>query len=339
MTIEIDGGWGEGGGQMVRTAVGLASALGERAIIRDIRKGRKQPGLRAQHLSGIKLAAEMCDADVSGLEIGSTEIDFSPRSNTGGEFNLDIGTAGSISLVLQTCLIPAIMAKGPTRFFIRGGTDVPWSPPMDYLRMVMVPIIQQMGGEIEISVRQRGFYPSGGGELIVEVSPAGQLKSMKRSERGKLIWIEGSIACRNLPEHVVERAKNAAIKGLADQISPKILVDHAKGPSTGVSLVLAAHYENAILGSSALGEKGMPAEKLGEIAARGLRDEIDSGATLDMHAADQMIPFLFLAKDSSRFLTSELTLHAKTNIWVAQQFIKREAVIEDEDKVSSVTIK
>lgn len=329
LDIEIDGGSGEGGGQMVRTAVGLACALGKGVHIVDIRKGRRQPGLRAQHLAGIKLAAEMCDAEVSGLEIGSTEISFRPRSNTGGRFEVDVGTAGSVSLVLQTCIIPAVTAKGATELTIRGGTDVPWSPPVDYLRMVLLPLLQSMGADVELTVAQRGFYPAGGGEVTAMIAPCGGLKGLDLSSRGDLTGIEGSVACRNLPEHVVERARNAALKGLADRVSPRFSVDSARGPSTGLSLVLAASYENSVIGASCLGEKGLPAERVGEMAAHNLSEEMSSGATLDEHAADQIVPFMFLADGRSGFIASELTLHARTNLQVAGQFVGRKVATEE----------
>lgn len=339
MDVEIDGGHGEGGGQIARTAVGFACALGKSVSICNIRKGRRQPGLRAQHLAGIKLAAEMCDAEVSGLEVGSTEVNFSPGNNTGGVFDIDIGTAGSVSLVLQTCIMPALTAKGPTELIIRGGTDVPWSPPIDYLRMVVLPLLRKMGADAEITVRKRGFYPAGGGEIDVIVTPQGCLGGIDLASRGRLMEIEGSIACRNLPDHVAERARSAAVKGLSCLIAPRISVDTGKGTSTGVSLVLAARFEGTVIGSTYLGEKGLPAERIGEGAAQDLVEEISSGATLDEHAADQMVPFMFLAKGGSSFLTSELSLHAKTNLWVAGQFVERDVETEEAERAVRVTIR
>jgi RNA 3'-phosphate cyclase len=338
LTLEIDGSWGEGGGQIARTAVGLACALGKKIAVVDIRRGRKQQGLKAQHLAGIRLAAEMCDAESTGLEVGSTSIELTPRSNVGGQFEIDVGTAGSVSLVLQTCMIPAILAKGPVTLRIKGGTDVPWAPPIDYLRMIMLPLLQRMGAEVDVAVVQRGFYPSGGGEIRVDFVPSGRLNGTNLSSRGRLVELKGSLACRNLPEHVVERVRNYAVKELAGTMTPKITEDFGRGPSTGVSLVLAACFENTVMGASCLGVKGLPAEKVGEKAARDLKEGISSEGSLDEYAADQIIPFAFLAEGTTSFRTAELSPHAKTNLWVAQQLVNRKVTVQEERRSVKVTI-
>ena len=338
MIVEIDGSMGEGGGQILRTAVALSCALHTDVVIKNIRKGRKTPGLRAQHLAGIRLATEMCDADVDGVEIGSTEVHFSPRSNTGGSFEIDIGTAGSISLVLQTCMLPAFLANGPTELIIRGGTDVPWSPPIDYLTLVLLPLMQKMGATAEITTEQRGFYPSGGGVVSAHVLPSGGLRGIDIEDRGKLLKIRGSIASRNLPPHVPDRIGAAAVKTLSRYVLPDIETDISRGPSTGASFVLSAEYENTFIGASCLGEKGVPAERVGELAATHLDEEMRSGATLDQHAADQLIPFMFLAEGGSAFRTADLSAHAKTNLRVSAQMMDRDSEVSQENGTTQVRI-
>lgn len=338
MTVEIDGSIGEGGGQILRTAVALSCALEKDVVVKNIRKGRKTPGLRAQHFAGIRLATEMCDADVEGLEIGSTEVVFNPKSNTGGSFQIDIGTAGSISLVLQTCLLPAFLANGPTDLVISGGTDVPWSPPIDYLTMVLLPLVQKMGATAEITTKQRGFYPSGGGVVSVHVLPSGGFREIGLASKGNLLKIRGSVASRNLPAHIPDRIGAAAVKTLSRYDSPEIESDFSNGPSTGTSLVLSAEYENTFIGSSCLGEKGVPAEKVGELAALHLDEEMRSGATLDLHAVDQLIPFMFLAEGESVFKTADLSAHAKTNLRVSEQMVDRQAEIAEKNGITQVSI-
>ncbi len=332
MTIELNGSHGEGGGQIARTAVGMACALGEKVIISDIRKGRARPGLRSQHLAGIRLAAEMCDAEVSDIEVGSDRIELNPRSNTGGEFEIDVGTAGSISLVLQTCLIPAVLAKGPVKLVVRGGTDVPMAPPIDYFELVIFPLLRRMGVEIEMTVVERGFYPSGGGEVQVDVAPAGRLSGIDLASRGRPVNVSGSIASRNLPDHVSSRVRDSASKHLSGLAAPAWKLDGGRGPSTGVSLVLVAEFENTVIGSTCLGEKGLPAEKVGEIAATDLKSTLSSDATLDEHASDQIIPFAFLAAGHTRFKAPNLSKHSETNLWVARQFVDRKVESRNEGK-------
>lgn len=338
MSVEIDGGRGEGGGQIVRTAVALAAALRKEVRIYNIRKGRRPAGLRAQHLAAVSMAGEICDAAISGMHVGSTEITFVPGMSAGGDYEKDIGTAGSASLVLQTCLIPALFSKSPTRLKIIGGTDVPWSPPIDYLDRVFLPIVRMMGASVELEIAQHGFYPSGGGAIAVDITPVGELEPLDLSERGGLKRISGKVVCRNLPGHVADRIKNSAVKRLSRYPVADIEVDSASGPSTGASIVLAGDFGNTRLGASVLGEKGLPAEKVGEMAADALIESIESNETLDEHASDQIIPFLFLAKGRSVFKTAELTMHARTNISVVQEFMGRKIVSKEEDRLVRLSV-
>ncbi|MCJ7817515.1 MAG: RNA 3'-terminal phosphate cyclase, partial [Candidatus Thorarchaeota archaeon] len=169
--IEIDGSYGEGGGQILRTSIALAALTMKPVQISKIRAGRPKPGLKKQHLSGIKLTGELVDATIEGLEVGSTEISFTPNQRRSGSFSIDIGTAGSISLILQAVLPPAVLAPDPVTFLIQGGTDVKWSPPVDYLNNVFSPLLSRLGSIVEIEQKKRGHYPRGGGEVLCRVTP------------------------------------------------------------------------------------------------------------------------------------------------------------------------
>lgn len=182
--ISIDGSYLEGGGQTLRTAVALSAITGKPCKIFNIRKGRKKPGLQAQHLKGIEAAAKLCNAELKNAKIGSDSIEFAPKKIKGGYFSIDIGTAGSISLVLQTLVLPAIHAEEEVILEITGGTDVPWSPDIEYFQEVFCRNIKKMGIEIESEILKYGFYPKGGGKVKVKIKPCKNLKSLNLTERG-----------------------------------------------------------------------------------------------------------------------------------------------------------
>jgi len=253
LMIDIDGSYGEGGGQILRTAISLAAVVGEPVRISRIRAARSNPGLSPQHITGIEAVAEICGAEVDGLFAGSTDLTFKPGQLIGGEYEFDVGTAGSISLVLQSCLLPCVVSKSRIRMTIKGGTDVRWSPPIDFLRMVHLPLLTRFGGTCDVEIVSRGFYPEGGGELVVETTPTGGLMPVDLRQRGEVTSIRGTAYAQNLPEHVVTRMKNAAIKRLLDFKEVKIESDLRKGHSTGAGIVLIAECENTVIGESALG--------------------------------------------------------------------------------------
>lgn len=319
--IEIDGSHGEGGGQILRTAISLAAVIGEQVRITKIRAGRPNPGLSPQHVTGIEAVAEVCGADVDGLFAGSKEVAFRPGQLVGGDYEFDVGTAGSISLVMQSCLLPSVLSKSAVRMTIRGGTDVRWSPPIDFLRMVHLPLLERFGGHCDVEIVSRGFYPEGGGEVNVETAPAGGLRPVDISHRGEIVSVRGIACAQNLPEHVVSRMKHSAIKRLLDFKEVRIESDLRTGHSTGAGMVLVAEYDNTVIGESALGAKGVRAETLGEDCAEDLLETMKSGATVDEHMLDQVLPYMALAGRGSRLLAEEMTGHAETNIWVIEQLL------------------
>lgn len=321
--IEVDGSYGEGGGQVLRTAVSLAAVLGKEVRVDNIRAGRPTPGMMAQHVASVEAVAQIADAQVDGLHTGSKEITFRPGKLIGGEFELDVGTAGSVPLVIQTCILPAALSKGSVSMIVRGGTDVKWSPPVDYLSLVHVPLAGMFGAHCEIDVVLRGFYPEGGGEVRVEMPRVGGLTGVRVGSRGEVTGIAGIAASQNLPDHVTTRMRHAAMKRLVDIGSVRITTDMRKGRSTGTGITLAAKCENTVIGTATLGQKGVPAEKVGEACADDLAETLASGATIDEHALDQMLTYMALASSPSRFLVEDVTPHAETNIWVIERFLGR----------------
>lgn len=336
--LEIDGSFGEGGGQIIRTAIALSSLTKKPIKIKNIRAKRKNPGLAYQHITAIKLVGKICNAKVKGLDTGSSSIEFYPNEIKGGDYNFDVGTAGSITLILQACLPPSLFAKEKSIITIKGGTDVMWSPPIDYFANVFLPLVKKMGTDIKVKLLQRGHYPKGGGKVRIEISPiANNLSSLSIEKRGKILQIRGIAHAVNLPNHVVERMKNSTLEKLK-KYNVKIGTELSKGYSSGAGIVLFAEFENTVLGSSALGEIGVRAEIVGEKAGNALLKEINSKSTLDIYAADQILPYLALAKNKSSFLAREISLHAKTNMWLIQKFLDVEFQVFDEKGIKKVVV-
>ena len=309
----IDGSYGEGGGQILRTALSLSCITGESVEIINIRKGRRNPGLRTQHLKGVLLLKDMCDAQVEGARIGSTRIKFKPDRISGGVYKVDMGTAGSITLILQTSLLPSFFADRTTILKISGGTDVPFAPPIDYYRFVLLPLLKNMGADIDIKIIERGYYPEGGGRIEVKIEPS-NLNGIAVEERGELQEIKGYVNLRNLPIHIVNRMC-ATISDIPVERDVR-----NSGISKGCGIILLARYKNTIISGDELCKKGVPAERIATNALEKLRREMNSKATVDIHMADHLITFASMARGETHYLISEITNHTKTNAWVVEKF-------------------
>jgi RNA 3'-terminal phosphate cyclase (ATP) len=323
---EIDGSYGEGGGQIVRTAVALAAVTGTPIKITKIRQGRPRPGLAAQHTIAILALSRICNARTMGIEPGSSEITFSPGHIEGGEYRVDIGTAGSIALLIQ-CLLPAMInAETPTTLTINGGTDVRWSPTIDYLRNVYLPAIAKFGVQASIDCQHRGYYPKGGGMVELMVVP-GMLRSANLESESPIEGndaVRGISHCSNLPDHVARRQAESAASALENAgFGSKVELQVQNELSTGSGITLWAGHK----GGSALGERGIRAEDVGRAAADGLIAELKSQASVDLHLADQLIPFLALA--GGVYSARQISKHTSTNIWTAGQFLDTEIFITD----------
>ena len=342
--IEIDGSHGEGGGQILRTAISLSTLTKKPIRISKIRANRPNPGLNYQHVVALKSVAELCNADVKGLSKGSCEIEFYPHEVKGGKFHFDILTAGSTTLVLQACLLPSLFAPETAEFKITGGTDVKWSPPIDYFRFVFSPLLHKMGAEVSIVLGRRGHYPKGGGEITARIKPVGKLKPLTLEQKGELRSIKGIAHVSNLPSKIANRMKHATLLKLVNYREVSISEEHypqGKDPAhgAGTGIVLWANYENSILGTNGLGEKGVPAEKIALNAVDDLLTEMNSKSTLDVHAADQFLPYMALAEGESIFLTRELTNHAKTNIWLIEQFLDVKFEVKKREGLEEVRVR
>lgn len=350
--VVIDGSHGEGGGAVVRGALSLSAVLGEPIRIENIRVKRPNPGLQAQHLTGVRAIAKVCRARLRGAELGSQVLTFTPRSSPqNGDYSWDVaearkgGSAGSTSLVLQALLLPLVMADRNSRLFLRGGTHVAWSPPFHYLQLVYLPTLARMGIEADVAIEEWGWYPIGGGVIAAQITglarAASQMLGLELNERGELRGLSGISAASNLPEHIAARQKSQAESVLRREgFDPRIEIVDAPSKGRGTALFLLAEFENVRAGFTSLGRRGKPAEKVAEDACREFLDYYRSGAALDRYLADQLILPMALAKAQSSFTTCRITRHLLTNIWVVEQFMDRGFVVEGhEGAPGSVTIR
>jgi RNA 3'-phosphate cyclase len=316
--IEIDGSYKEGGGQVLRTSIALASLLGRPLKIVNIRANRPKPGLKQQHLAGVRAICEMTGAKAEGLEIGSKKLDFFPGKKHPKSCKIDVKTAGSISLVLQTVLLPCIFSKEVVNIEITGGTDVKWSPSINYFKNVFLGVVRRMGVAVDMDVMGRGYYPKGGGRVRMTITPVERLERLMLLKREDPVSVDGVAHSQNLPSHIVERE----IKGVREILKEaRISPEYGKGVSTGTGIDLWAVYENTVLGAGDLGERGKPAEKVGRTAGRRLMAEIKSGAAADTHLSDQILPFMALADGESIIKTAGLSNHFKTNRYIVERIL------------------
>ncbi len=323
--IEVDGSFGEGGGQILRTTLALAAVLNREVRIYNIRAGRSEPGLRPQHLTAVRAIAEICSASLEGLEVGSTEFVFRPGTRKSGQFRFDIGTAGSITLVLQNLMPVFTFLRGRVEIDITGGTDVKWSPPVDYVRLVTLPTLAKMGYQGTLQVARRGYYPKGGGKVRFEAVPQTILNPITELERGEVIKVIGVSHSVGLPRHVAERQAAAAERVVLERglPAPQIAIDISQGESglgPGSGIVLCAlTSRGGVLGADCLGERGKPAEEVGSTAGKMLVEELDSNGFLDRHMGDMIIPYMSLAEGISEISVTCVTQHTITNVKVAEQ--------------------
>lgn len=330
--ILIDGS--EAGGQILRTAISLSALTLKPVKITNIRASRPRPGLAMQHLTGIKIAAEFSDADVSGLEFGSMEVEFSPRKFDVKDKTIDIGTAGSIPLILQTLTPLLAFAEKKTTLEIIGGTAGLGAPTIEYVEYVTFPILSKLGLPLpEIEILKQGFYPRGGGSVRITFEPVKLLDHINLVDPGKILSINGVSIAGSLPESVALRQAESAKKILSRTAEDiQIKSSSLNTYSQGTSITLWAETENSVLGSDNIGKRGVRAEDIGREAAEGLLKSIQSKTTLDRHMSDQILPYLALAKGKSSVAVEEITQHCTTNISVCEKILGCKFFIDRENR-------
>jgi RNA 3'-phosphate cyclase len=327
LLFEIDGSQKSGSGTILRLAVALAATVGQPLHIYNIRQNRPQPGLKAQHLEAVLTAAKLCNAEVKGATLNSRELWFAPGEIGSGNFEAEIGTAGSISALLITVLPICAFAKDTVSLHVaKGGTDVSHSPTINYVRNVFLTALKQMGLDVSVKVHKYGYYPKGMGEITMTVKPSRSLQPIHLENFGRLKSIRGVSVCTFLAERkVAERQAKVAKEYLSEKgyaADIQIVNDTSNPMQKGSSIVLWAETDTrVVVGADAIGELGKTSEAVGREAAERLYAELSAMPTVDIHLADLVIPYVALTKDASVFLTRTVSDHLEANIWLAEKML------------------
>ncbi len=366
--LTIDGSYGEGGGQVLRTSLALAAITGKSVRIENIRARRRKPGLAPQHLASVRAVAKVCGARMEGAKLNAQSVTFVPDSAPqAGTYTFDVaqaakgGSAGSVSLILQAVLLPLVLAGGTSQLTLRGGTHVAWSPPYDYLKRVYLPALARIGIQAKVNIQKWGWYPQGGGAVQATVVGAANsslqadgdayhamrnaqhaakqgstiattgLSGLDLRRRGDLLRVRGVSASSNLPKHIRDRQERAALQTLrANGVNARIQIVDAPSKGRGTVMFLWTESENAAAGFTSLGELGKPAEQVAKEAVEDLLAYLKSDAAVDHYLADQLVLPLALIKGPSYFTTEAVTQHLQTSAWVVNQFLPGRVRVEGE---------
>ena len=329
--VQLDGSLGEGGGQVLRSALALSIVTGKDVSITNIRANRSQPGLRPQHLKAVQAACEISMGLCKGASLGSRFLEFRPQAVRPGRYRFDIGTAGSTSLVLQTIFLPLSQAKVGSSITITGGTHVPASPSFHYLDYHWLPFYRRLGFEGTLRMETAGFFPEGGGKIVATVRPVGDIAPVELIQRGELKQIRGLSAAANLDRRISERQRSQILRRLGDRYPINDLrVTQLPAQNKGTMLLLLAEFEHSQACYFALGELGKPAERVADEAVNSLVAFLESDGAIDQFLADQILLPLAFAKGKSTLRTSRITNHLISNAATIKEFIPVKIEIDGE---------
>jgi RNA 3'-terminal phosphate cyclase (ATP) len=327
--IEINGAQGEGGGQMLRTSLSLATSLGKPLRIKNIRQGRKKPGLMRQHLASVNAMVEICDAQINGAFVGSQAIEFIPGNIKAGEYHFAIGTAGSSTLVFQTVLPALLLAGKPSQLVLEGGTHNPMAPSFDFIQHSFLPVLEQMGAEFNAGIERYGFYPVGGGKWTITINPPQNFQKVVLENQGPPLNSQAKCIASRIPGHVLIREKKQLLKRL-NWPEESIMLETVESPGPGNIISLQVRYPDITEVVESIGERGISAEQVADKAADELINYQSLGAPVGCYLADQLLLPLSLGAGGS-FVTGPLSGHSRTNIAVIRQFIDAEINVVEID--------
>ncbi len=322
--LTIDGSHGEGGGQVVRSALSLSAIMRRPFVLNKVRAKRRQPGLKRQHLTAVRAAAQICDAETVGDELNSSRLEFYPQKLKGGDFTFPIGTAGSTTLVAQSVLPALLMAQGRSQITVQGGTHNPMAPPFDFLQRVYFPLLRSMGVELSSELVRYGFYPAGGGKFRVAVQPLAEPRGISILDSGKLVQRRVIAVVAKLPRHIAEREVDTIVRkaGWANVEKDVKLVD---SNSPGNVVMIELRYEGIAELFVALGRQGLPAERVAAMCLRDAKRYLKQDAPVGVHLADQLLLPTALAAhfnaQTSEFRTGPLSDHSLTQIDLIKHFL------------------
>ncbi|MBC7909413.1 MAG: RNA 3'-terminal phosphate cyclase [Pyrinomonadaceae bacterium] len=318
--LSIDGSYGEGGGQIIRTSLALSLVTGKAFRAERVRANRNKPGLQRQHLTAVLSAAEIGQAEVEGARVGATEFTFIPGEVVQGDYNFSIGTAGSATLVMQAVLPPLMLASKPSVLTIEGGTHNTHAPPFEFLQKTFLPLVNRTGRRISMQLERYGFYPPGGGRINVLIEPTEERKRLDIPERGEIQSTRARALVVKLPSHIAERELAVVEQelGWMDEQLEIETSNNALSPGNVVTIEIESEQVTEIF--TGIGQRGVRAEAVAQSAVDEAKNYLASGAPIGEHLADQLLIPLALAGGGS-YITGALSLHTKTNIEIIKKFL------------------